>query len=142
MLLFSESRVEGVFHSYPKSVRSQMLAIRDLVFTTAQELGVEKVLVETLKWGEPSYTCPNGSTLRMHWKEDDSEHYRVFFHCQTLLVSTFRELYPNDFEYEGNRAIRIAVTSEPDLRKLAHCIELSLNYHSIKHLSDLGGARD
>ena len=138
MIPFSERRVEEVFHSYPQNIRPRMLAIRDLVFTTAQKMGLEKDLVESLKWGEPSYSCSKGATVRMDWKEKDSENYRIFFNCQTILVETFRELYPHDFHYEGNRAIRVPMASEPDLEKLAHCIELSLQYHSVKQLPNLG----
>ncbi|MGJ8723702.1 MAG: DUF1801 domain-containing protein [Roseibacillus sp.] len=119
-----------------------MLAIRDLVFMTAQRMGFEQDLVESLKWGEPSYTCPQGSTLRIDWKEKAADYYRMFFHCQTNLVETFRKLYPQDFYYEGNRAIRVLATSEPDLGKLAHCVELSLNYHLVKHLPNLGVVKE
>ena len=142
MIPFSESSVEGIFDSYPNQVRPDLLALRDLVFTTAQQIGTEETLVETLKWGEPSYVCPGGSTLRMHWKTEDPDHYRIFFHCQTKLISTFRRLYRDDFHFEGNRAIRLELASDPDLRKLAHCIEMSLNYHAVKDLPLLGnGAR-
>ena len=130
--------MEKVFHSYPNEVRSRMFAIRDIVFTTAQNLGLEKDLIESLKWGEPSYSCSKGSTLRIDWKEKDSTHYHIFFHCQTALIETFRKIYPNDFEYEGNRAIRIAIESDPDLAKLSHCIGLSLRYHLLKELPNLG----
>ncbi len=66
MILFSNPSVQEVFNSYPENVRAPMLALRDLIFTTAQSMGVEKVLEETLKWGEPSYVCPEGSTLRIN----------------------------------------------------------------------------
>lgn len=79
MIPFTESSVEGVFDSYPDYIRSRTLALRDLIFTTAQRLRIEKNLVETLKWGEPSYVCPGGATLRLHWKEDAPDHYRMFF---------------------------------------------------------------
>ena len=115
-----------------------MLALRDLIFTTAQKASVGNDLTETLKWGEPSYLCKTGSTVRIHWKQSDPEYYRIFFHCQTTLVSTFRELYPHSFDYEGNRAIRLELKQEPDLGKLEHCIELSLRYHTLKNLPRLG----
>lgn len=119
-----------------------MFALRDLVFETAGRIGVADGLTETLKWGEPSYLCKTGSTLRMHWKANDPEHFRMFFHCQTRLIPTFRELYPQAFEFEGNRAIRFDVGSEPDLEKLGHCIELTLKYHLLKDLPHLGTGDD
>jgi hypothetical protein len=138
MIPFAESAVETVFESYPDSVRDRILALRNLVFTTAQKMGVIQTLVETLKWGEPSYLTRNGSPLRMNWRAEDPEHYRNFFHCQTKLVPTFRDLYSNDFHFEGNRAIRLAITSDPDLHKLGRCVELTLNYHLVKDLPGLG----
>ena len=37
--------------------------------------------------------------VRMHWKPSDGDHYRMYFHCQTNLVATFRELYPTELRY-------------------------------------------
>lgn len=138
MIPFSESSVEEIFNSYPEHVRPTMLALRDLVYTTSQRLEISNQLEETLKWGEPSYLSEKGSTLRIHWKESDPEYCRVFFHCQTTLISTFRDLYPSVFSFEGNRAIRLGVGDDVDLVKLGHCIELSLRYHELKHLPQLG----
>jgi hypothetical protein len=142
MIPFSENEVEEVFNSYPEHVRPTMLALRDLVYSTAQRLGISDQLHESLKWGEPSYLTKVGSTVRMHWKESDSEYFRVFFHCQTTLISTFREVYPSDFDFEGNRAIRFRVGDDIDLARLGHCIELSLRYHEVKHLPQLGSKAD
>lgn len=138
MIPFAESAVEAVFNFYPERARPTMFALRDLVFTTSQRLGLSNHLTETLKWGEPSYLSKTGSTLRIHWKEADPNGCRLFFHCQTSLVETFRALYPGVFVYEGNRAIRVGVGEEIDLDRLGHCIELSLQYHEIKHLPLLG----
>ncbi len=138
MIPFSGDAVEQVFRSYPDSVRECMFALRDLVFTTASRLGLENELQETLKWGEPAYLCQSGSPLRMHWKENDPDHYRMFFHCQTSLVETFREVFPENFSYEGNRAICFLLGEEPDLERLALCVEAALNYHQVKDLDGLG----
>lgn len=138
MIPLAQTSVERVFDSYPDLVRFHMIVLRDLIFATAQSLGLGATLTETLKWGEPSYASPSGSTLRMHWKPKDPEHYRLFFHCQTKLISTFRDLFPNDFDFEANRAIRLSLKSDPDFRKLATCIEMSLTYHLVKHLPRLG----
>lgn len=138
MLPFTEKSVEDVFDSYPEQARPTMLALRDVVFTAFQQTDVDGKLTETLKWGEPSYLCQSGSTLRIHWKESDPGHCRVFFHCQTNLVETFRELYLEAFEFEGNRAIRLKLGEDLDLTKLAHCMELSLQYHLVKNQPLLG----
>lgn len=115
-----------------------MCALRDLVFTTAERVGVSSLLVESLKWGEPAYQCKGGSTLRMHWMETDPDGYRLYFHCRTTLVSTFREVYSSNFLYEGNRAIRFSISDEPDLSLVGKCIEVALLYHRVKGLPLLG----
>jgi len=138
MIPFSDSRVEKVYHSYPEYVQPSMLALRDLIYTTHKKLVSDGELTECLKWGEPSYVSKNGSPVRIHWKENDSDCYRMFFHCQTSLVETFRELYPSAFIFEGNRAIRFQFGAEIDLAKLEHCVQLALVYHLVKHLPQLG----
>ena len=58
--------------------------------------------------------------------------YAVYFHCQTNLVETFRELYPTELSYSGNRAIILNADKaipEPELR---HCVALALTYTSEK----------
>ncbi len=129
--------VRQKFEAYPDLARSRLLSIRSLILEAARDLGIKKV-TETLKWGEPSYLCPSGSTVRIDWKASTPEHYAVFFHCQTSLVKTFRELYGELFEYEGRRAIVFKLEQTIPTRQLKHCIGLSLQYHQLKHLSLLG----
>ena len=97
-----------------------MLSLRELVFETAEHVCPTEQIQESIKWGQPSYTCPRGSAVRMHWNEKDTEHYRMFFHCQTKLIETFRVLYPQQFHYEGNRAIRFRLVAEIDRECLGH----------------------
>ena len=53
----------------------------------------------------------------------------MYFHCQTNLVATFRELYPTELQFEGNRSIRFARGAALPLDALRHCIALALTYH-------------
>jgi Domain of unknown function (DU1801) len=128
----SNPAVDAVFSSYPKPVRTKLLALRRLIFDTAAATrGVGKV-EETLKWGQPSYLTPetkSGSTIRIDRIKSSASQYAVYFHCQTDLVETFRELYPNEFTYGGNRSIVLDIDrkiAEPALR---HCVALALTYH-------------
>lgn len=136
---FSENpHVKEKFESYPDFVQKQMYALRNLVIQTADEVvGLEK-LEETLKWGEPSYITKNGSTVRMDWKESKPDEYAMYFHCQTKLVDTFKELYNDKFHFEGNRAIVFNCNEEVAENELKHCISIALNYHKLKHLPLLG----
>lgn len=126
------------FESYPDPVRKKMYALRELVIGTAREMEGSDKLEESLKWGEPSYTTKNGSTIRMDWKESRPDEYAMYFHCQTTLVDTFKELYRDRFRFEGNRAIVFGRDDEIAENELKHCISLALNYHMVKHLPLLG----
>ncbi|OZG70710.1 hypothetical protein BTA51_24270 [Hahella sp. CCB-MM4] len=132
-----DREVRKKFADYPDHVRSILLSIRSLILETARELGIDQV-TETLKWGEPSYFCPGGSTVRIDWKAATPERYAVYFHCQTRLVETFRELYGDLFEYDGHRAIVFNLGQVVPTQELKHCIGLSLQYHQLKRLPLLG----
>lgn len=99
---------------------------------------INSEIEETLKWGEPSYLTKNGSTIRIGWKKKNPEQYAMYFHCKTKLVDTFKELYRNNFKFEGNRAIIFGINEKIATEELKHCILMSLNYHNIKHLPMLG----
>ncbi|MDX1811526.1 MAG: DUF1801 domain-containing protein [Gammaproteobacteria bacterium] len=138
MKLIADISVKDKFESYPLSVRNKMYALRDLLLKTAEETEGLEVLEEALKWGEPSYITKNGSTIRMDWKPARPDEYAMYFHCQTKLVDTFKELYGDKFRFEGNRAMVFAKNEKIPVDELKHCIALALNYHKVKHLPLLG----
>tara|TARA_R110002049_G_scaffold47596_2_gene137128 strand:- start:287300 stop:287650 length:351 start_codon:yes stop_codon:yes gene_type:complete len=115
-----------------------MLHLRTLVLQAAEDLaGLEK-LEETLKWGEPSYLTKYGSTVRIDWKAKKPDQYAIYFKCTSKLVPTFKVLYKNQFEFEGNRALIFKLDDPIPVAEIKHCISLALNYHKIKHLPLLG----
>lgn len=130
--------VAAVFKLYPKHIRQKLQFLRQLVLDTASETEGVGFVEETLKWGEPSYVSKGGSTIRMDWKDKYPHQYAVYFHCKTRLVDTFKELYRDKFKFDGNRAIVFNEGDEIPIEELKHCIELSLTYHSRKHLPMLG----
>jgi len=130
--------VAAVFEQYPQAMRQKLMFLRQLVLDTASETeGVSK-LEETLKWGEPSFVTKSGSTIRMDWKKSRPNQYALYFHCKTKLVDTFKELYRDQFRFEGNRAIVFHAGDEIPIEELKHCIALSFTYHHRKHLPLLG----
>ena len=135
---FKNSNVASIFEAYPKHIRKKMLALRQLVFETAAELDDVGNVEETLKWGEPSYRAKGGSTVRMDWKQSNPTQYALYFHCQTKLVDTFKELYRNKLKFQGNRAIVFDLNDQIPVDTIKHCIELTLTYHSRKKLPMLG----
>ena len=128
--------VKRVIDSYPKEIQDKILQLRQLIFSVAKE--VDLTLRETLKWNEPSYLSKDGSTVRIAWRKSFPNQYGIFFNCKTNLIETFKEIYPQEFTFEGNRILIFALDEELPEKELKHCIQLSLNYHALKHLPLLG----
>ncbi|MEQ1529255.1 MAG: DUF1801 domain-containing protein [Methylococcales bacterium] len=134
---FEHAGVAEVFAAYPPNMRCKLLALRELIFATAAATpGVGK-LEETLKWGEPAYVTTaskSGSTVRIAWKKANPSQYGMYFHCQTTLIDTFRALFPDEFEFEGNRAIVFKESDIVPMDALAFCVAAALTYHRNKTL--------
>lgn len=128
---FATAAVRAKFNSYPGDVRVRLIAMRRLIFKTAQSLGEVGPLDETLKWGQPSYLTrtKSGSTIRIDALRN-GDGYAMYFHCQTYLVETFRELYPAQMTYGGNRSIEFKLGDSIPEKALAHCVGLALTYHA------------
>ncbi len=129
---FSDSAVDAVFGTYPKPVKAKLLALRRLIFDTARATKGVGALQETLKWGQPSYLTAetkSGSTIRIDQVKSAANQYAVYFHCQTDLVETFRQLYPTEMRYGGNRSILLDAGKEIPEAALRHCVALALTYH-------------
>jgi len=135
---FESFAVKLVYDNYPRPIRQKMLRLRQLVLDTGGKYPEVGRIEETLRWSEPSYIAKKGSTLRLGWKESAPDQYAMFFHCQTQLVDTFKELYRDRFRFEGNRAIVFDKKDKIPVRELTHCIFLTLTYHQRKHLPLLG----
>jgi Domain of unknown function (DU1801) len=137
---FSNSAVAAVFKAYPPSLRLKLLALRRLIFDTARNTPEVGPLEETLRWGQPSYLTSQtkvGSTIRIDHVKPGDGRYAIYFHCQTDLVETFRELYP-ELSYGGNRSIFLSKDDELPEAALGHCIGLALTYHLSKRKPKLG----
>jgi hypothetical protein len=132
MKRFTQREVGAVFAQYPPLARRKLLAVRQLIFDTARTTpGVGK-LQESLKWGEPAYLTAesgSGSTIRIDWKASQPDQYAVYFNCQTNLVATFRSLFPNDFRFEGSRALVVSLRAPLPRNELAFCLAAALTFH-------------
>jgi hypothetical protein len=125
------SAVDAIFSAYPKPVKAKLLALRRLIFDTAKTTRGVGALEEALKWGQPSYLTAeskSGSTIRIDQVKAEAGRYAVYFHCQTDLVETFRELYP-ELRYGGNRSILLDAGERLPEAALRHCVALALTYH-------------
>lgn len=132
---FKDKRVAQVFAAYPANIRAKLMALRAIIFETAETIDGVGTLEETLKWSQPSYLTTetgSGSTIRIDRMKPDDDRIAMYFHCQTDLVATFRELYPTQMEYGGNRSILFDGAAKIPEKALRHCVGLALTYHARK----------
>ena len=135
---FADPAVQAAFDAYPKPLRLKLLALRRLILDTARNTGGVGAIEETLKWGQPSYLTTetkSGSTIRIDRVKSAANQYAVYLHCQTDLVETFRELYPTQLRYGGNRSILLNAAEKLPEPELRHCVALALTYHLRKRKS-------
>jgi hypothetical protein len=129
---FADPAVEAVFSAYPTALRAKLLALRRMILQTASATEGVGELQETLKWGQPSYLTADtksGSTIRIDRVKAGTNQYAMYVHCQTDLVATFRELYPKELTYGGNRSVIFDVGDDIPEPALRHCVALALTYH-------------
>ncbi len=124
---FSED-VAVVFRAAPPQARARMMALREMILEVVGELKLGAA-EESLKWGEPAYRVEGGSPVRIGWKAKTPDEVALLFICTTNLVDRFRELYPAQFRFAGNRALVFDLKSRLPTRALKHCIGLALTYH-------------
>ena len=129
--------IQNKLSQYPANISTALNALRKLIYSLVDELELGDI-EETLKWGEPSFKVKTGSPIRIDWKAATPDNYYLFFHCQTKLIDTFRELYSDVLEFQGNRAIVLTLKPLIPEAKIKHCLTLALTYQKVKHLPLLG----
>ena len=126
-----DDQVRAAFDEFDSNVRSTLLEARELVLQTAAELEVGP-LTETLKWGEPAYLTEasrSGTTLRLATPKNRPDHCAIFVHCQTTLVTEFREVIDHPaIGFDGNRAVIFPADLPLPVDALRHCIAQALTY--------------
>ncbi len=133
----SEQIAEVVEH-YPPQAKKVFKQVRGLVVNAANAISGLDNTTETLKWGEPSYLAEGGSTVRMKWTEKHPDQFSLFFNCNSILVETFREIYKDEFTYDGNRALSFGLNDPIPEEALEHCLSMAMQYHKLKKLPLLG----
>jgi hypothetical protein len=131
MKRIADPGVAATFKAYPPVVRERLMALRETIFEVAAATPGVGVLTETLKWRQPSYLTEetgSGTTIRIDRLKGDSGGYTVYFHCRGGLIGQFRELYPDTFAYEGERALLFGPGTHVPDRELRHCIALALTH--------------
>ncbi len=129
--------VAAVFNAYPKEIKLKLIFLRQLIFDVASRTDGVGALEEALKWGQPSYLTTqskSGSLIRIDQIKSQEGKYAMYFHCQTTLVDSFKEMYRGLFVFEGNRSIIFSVNDKVPVKTLGHCISMALTYHLDKKL--------
>ena len=124
--------VAAVFQRYPKAIKTKLMFLRQLIFEVASTTSGVGELEETLKWGQPSYLTTqtkSGSLIRIDQIKSQEGKYALYFHCQTTLVDSFKEIYRDVFEFGDNRSIIFSVQDKVPVEALSHCIAMALTYH-------------
>ncbi|QMU56767.1 MAG: DUF1801 domain-containing protein [Boseongicola sp.] len=125
--MFASADVAKAFDAIPADCHSVLLALRRLIYQVAIECP-EVGRVE--EWGQPAYLTSetkSGTTVRLGQARDGRA--AIFTHCQTSVVSEFRQIFPEAFEYDGTRAVLLGDLGDAKLEKLAFLMQSALTYH-------------
>jgi hypothetical protein len=128
------TEITAVFNRYPQPIREKLWALRALVLETAAATPGAGQIVETLKWGQPSYLTvkpKSGTTIRLDAHNAARGQIGLYVHCQTNLIAAFRQRHPH-LTTEGSRAIILEADAPLPLDSLRDCIQLALTYHRSK----------
>ena len=137
--IIENSAVAAVFDAYPKEIKLKLMFLRQLIFDVASRTDGVGELEETLKWGQPSYLTTqsrSGSLVRIDQIKSQKGKYAMYFHCQTTLVDTFKEMYQDVFKFGGNRSINFSEEDKVPVEALSQCISMALTYHLNKKQSN------
>ena len=136
---FENLTVAATYKSFPDTVRSKLLGLRQLIFETAEKTSGVGPVQETLKWGVPSYHdgSKNGTPIRLAPAKEPG-HYGLYVHCQTSLIDDFRKAHPDSFKYGGTRALLFGPEDQPPQPELEEFITGALTYHRSKSQNSSG----
>lgn len=121
---FEDVNVAAVFSAFPVELRAGLLGLRARIMAVASEEGI--AVEEALRWGQPAYLAPKGSTIRLGVPKSGG--FALYTHCQTSLMADFKAICPA-LNYEGHRAVHFtAVESPPEAIDML--IRAALTYHT------------
>lgn len=127
--------VLALIEGYPEDLRLALKKLRSLIVDTAERTGDAGRLVETLKWGQPSYLTERpktGTTIRIDRDTSGTGDYALYVSCQSSLVSEWRGLFPT-LTYGGDRSVHFKISEGFPEEELRAMIVMALTYHSRKH---------
>ncbi len=127
MTAFEDKKVAAAYEALPEETRNGALALRELIFETAASLSHVQPLEEALRWGQPAYLAPKGSTIRLGGHK--AACFALFVHCQSRLMGDFTSAFPGEDRIDGNRAILFDRPDQIDPTRHGWLIARALTYH-------------
>ncbi len=119
--------VAAAFEAFSPETRTGVLALREVIFDTAQATPSALPLQEALRWEQPAYLSPRGSTIRLG--RHKSACFALFVHCQSRLLTDFRAAFPDEDRVDGNRAVLFDNPDQIDQTRHGWLIARALTYH-------------
>lgn len=124
---FDNPKVASAFEALAPPTRTGALALRDLIFDTAASLSDAPLVNEDLRWGQPAYLAPKGSTIRLGGHKSAS--FALFVHCQSRLMGDFTSVFPGEDRIDGTRAVLFDSPDQIDPNRHGWLIARALTYH-------------
>ena len=95
--------ISRVWAAWPEPAQAMANDLRALFMSMAPE---GRPLIESTKWGEPSWRpTKGGTTLRINWRAERPDDLGCFAHCQTDLIERLQALHPEAVRYGPPRAV-------------------------------------
>ena len=121
--------VNQVIQGYAPPVRDGVLRLREVILQVA-ETELQNPVEEALRWGQPAYVTPKGSTLRIGPHRHAS--FALYAHCQSTIIASYAQAFPGWDRLDGNRAVLFDKVQDIEPERLSHLIRHALNYHRAK----------
>ncbi len=126
-----------VIQNQPEEIKSALMHLRAMIFDVAETSDEIGNIVETLKWGQPSYLTEKpktGTTLRIDRDTSGKGDVALYVNCQTSLVSEWRGMFPEE-TFGGDRSLHLSLTKPTPTSSLRQMVLMALTYHSRKKIS-------
>ncbi|WP_068304079.1 DUF1801 domain-containing protein [Pararhodobacter sp. CCB-MM2] len=123
--------VTDAIDTAPEAARAGLHALRAMIHRVAAEEGI--ALNEGLRWGQPAFLAPKGSSLRIGRPgkaSKDCADFALYVHCQTPLIAEFIAGPGAGQRVEGTRAVLFRQGEVMDEKALAFLIRRALTWHA------------
>lgn len=129
-----DPQIAEVLDRHPAGLCDALNRLRDLIMDVAAETAGESRLVETLKWGQPSYLTEapkSGATVRIDADASHDGDYALYVPCSTTLVAEWRDMYPH-LVFGGDRSVHFRLADPLPEAEVRHMVGMAMTYHRRK----------